>query len=159
MFCEPAMAEATHSLRINAAYLWPMRSLLSTPSFGGNQLPRLPITKGKTSTFWKRFSRVCRRGSYLLIFSAAASWRASGLPSNGTQTSTRMAELPSVEIIVRSGLLAPVVPGSGCSLNLFPIDGGMARISLSRTALCRSRIIPMLGRQWLVRWDSVSGTR
>ena len=129
------MAEATHSLRISAAYLWPMRSLLSTPSFGGNQLPRLPITKGKTSTLSKRPSRVCRRGSYLFTFAVAASWRASGAPSNGMQTLTRITERPSGEIIVKSGLLAPTVSGSGCSLNLSPMDGGMARISLSRTAV------------------------
>ena len=136
MSCEPAIAEATHSRRIRMAYFQPMRSFLRTSSLGGNQLPRLPITKGNTSTRSKRVRRVWHRGSYFLRFSCAASWSASGLPSKGMQTSTKIADRPSGAMIVRSGRLAPVVFGSGCFLNLSPKDCGMARISLSRTALC-----------------------
>ena len=43
----------------------------------------------------------------------AASSRADGEPSNGHVTSTRMADVSSCDIMVRSGLLSPVVPGGG----------------------------------------------
>ena len=53
-------------------------------------------------------------------------------------TSNRMTERWSGDIIVKSGLLAPLVLGRGCSLKTSPSDGGMARMIRSRTALCRS---------------------
>ena len=130
MVWEPEMADATHSLRIRTAYFLPMRRLCNTSSLGGNQLPKLPTTKGRTSTLSKR----PRRGVHIFCFSCAASCKASGLPSNGMHTSTSNAERPSGASMVRSGRFAPVVLGNGCSLNLSPIDGGIARISLSRTA-------------------------
>ena len=62
--------------------------------------------------------RTCRRGSYLSILERAASSSALGEPSKGQQTSTRMMEELSGDMIVRSGLLAPdvllLVEGEEC---------------------------------------------
>ena len=98
------------------------------------------------------------KGLILVYLLLRSSCRASGLPSKGMHTSINSAERPSRATMVRSERFAPVVFGKGCSLNLSPIDGGIARINLSRTTLWRSWIRPMLCRQWLVIWGNISGT-
>ena len=67
--------------------------------------------KGKISTDVYLSRKTCRRGSYLSILEQAASSSALGEHSKGQQTSTRMMEELSCDMIVRSGLLAPDVPG------------------------------------------------
>ena len=98
--------------------------------------------KGKISTDAYLPRRTCRRGSYLSTSERAASSSALGEPSKGQQTSTRMMEELSGDMIVRSGRLAPDVPGMACSFILVPKCVGTARTIRSRTALCRSRTIP-----------------
>ena len=84
------------------------------------------------------------RGSYYSSFALAASSSASGEPSNGQLTSTTVTVKLSADIILRSGLLFPVVPGIACSLNFVPKLRGTARTILSRMALCLSRTSPQV---------------
>ena len=55
-----------------------------------------------------------------------------------------MMEDPSGDVMVRSGLLAPDVPGMGCSFCLVPKCSGTARTMRSKTELCSSLAIPKL---------------
>ena len=144
MVWEPAMADTTQRRRIRDAYLHPMWRRDNTLSLGGYQLPREPTMKGKTSTLVYLCRRVCRRGWYFSTLERAASSRAVGEPSNGQQTSTMNAEDSSGEMMVRSGLLAPDVPGRGCSFIFVPICSGTALTILSKMELCLSLTIPRL---------------
>ena len=144
MFCDPAMADTTQRRRISAAYLWPILRVERTLSFPGNQLPRLPTMKGWTVTseyFWRS---CCRSGSYFCTLWATASSSAVGEPSNGQETSTSVTFVPHGEMMVKSGLLSPVVPGRGCSFVFVPKKSGTALTILSRMALCLSRAMPRL---------------
>ena len=58
-----------------------------------------------------------------------------GEPLNGQQTSTIVTEVSSSEMIVRSGRLSPVVPGSDCSFIFTPNISGTALTMRSRIAL------------------------
>ena len=89
----------------------------------------------------------------------AASSKANGESSNGQVTSTRMTEVLPGNIIVRSGRLSPVVPGSSCSLILVQRDSGMALTSRSSMALCLARTMSRHGWQWRGRVEGEEGWR
>ena len=103
-------------------------------------------------------SSCCLRGSYLASLAWAASSRAVGQPSNGQDTSTIVTVESSGEMIVRSGLLFPLVPGMDCSFILVPMWSGIALTIRSKMVLCCSLAIPRFWWQWLRMWASVSGT-
>ena len=63
-------------------------------------------------------------------------------PSNGMHTSNRMTDHWSDDMMVKSGLLAPVVLGRAIPPSTR--DGGMARITRSSTVLCLSLTMPKL---------------
>ena len=120
MYCDPAMADITQSRRINLAYFHPMCNRDYAASLGGYQLPSDPTMKGRTSTDEYLCAKICRKGSYFSTLALAASSSTVGEPSKGQVTSTIMREDPSGEVIVRSGLFAPVVPGMACSFCFVP---------------------------------------
>ena len=87
--------------------------------------------KGEDFHFTVSLQKLLLGGSYFMCFDWAASRRAWGQPSKGIQTSNRITERPSGEMIVKSGLLAPVVLGRGCSLYLSPSADGCYALQYS----------------------------
>ena len=117
--CDPEMAETPHKRRrIKDAYLHPMWRRDNTLSLGGYQLPREPRMKGKIPHWCTSAEGSAVGTGTSLYLGACRTSRAMGDPSNRQPTSAMMFEDSSGEMMVRSGLLTPDVPGRGCALGL-----------------------------------------